>query len=61
MNLKMTPKTVVFGGILILAAIVFSVVYWPWAARIQVPSDIHRDRAPEENEGRAIYIANGGV
>lgn len=61
MNLKMTPKTVVFGGILILAVIVFSVVYWPWATRIQVPSDIHRDRAPEENEGRAIYIANGCV
>ena len=29
MRLKMTPGTIVFGGIIILAVIVFVVVYWP--------------------------------
>ena len=32
MHLKMTPKAVLFGGTLILATIVFMVVYWPYAA-----------------------------
>ncbi len=59
MNLKMTPITVVCGGILILAAVVFAVVYWPWATRIETPSEIFRKRVPEEVKGRNIYIANG--
>lgn len=59
MNLKMTPKAVVFGGILILAVIVFVVVYWPWATRVERPSEIYRPRSLEEEAGRKIYIANG--
>jgi cbb3-type cytochrome c oxidase subunit II len=59
MNPKMTPKAIVFGGILILAAIVFVVVYWPYATRVEVPSDIFRQRSQEEANGRATYIANG--
>lgn len=57
--MKMTPKVVLFGGILILAAVVFVVVYWPWATRVEIPSEIYRDRSSKEAEGRAVYIANG--
>ncbi len=59
MRLKMTPGTIVFGGIIILAAMVFVVVYWPYAVRVEAPSGIFRPRSPEEAEGRRIYIANG--
>lgn len=59
MRPKMTPVTIVFGGIVILAAIVLVVVYWPYAIRVETPSDIFRPRSQEEAEGRLIYIANG--
>ena len=59
MNLKMTPKVIVFGGIFILAAIVFVVVYWPWATKVESPSEIYRSRSSEETKGREIYISNG--
>ncbi len=59
MRLKMTPGTIVFGGIIILAAMVFVVVYWPYAVRVETPSGIFRPLSPEEAEGRRIYIANG--
>jgi len=61
MNLKMTPATVVLGGIVILAAIVFGVVFWPWATKVEQPSDIFRERSADENRGRQLYIANGCV
>ena len=61
MNLKMTPTAVVLGGIVILAVIVFGVVYWPWATKIEQPSAIFRHRSAEEEKGRLIYIANGCV
>lgn len=59
MNLKMTPKVIVFGGTFILAVIVFVVVYWPYATRVETPSDIFRQRSTLEAQGRQIYIANG--
>lgn len=59
MNLKMTPKVIVFGGTFILAVIVFVVVYWPYATRVETPSDIFRQRSTLEAQGRLIYIANG--
>ena len=59
MNLKMTPKAVVFGGTFILTAIVFVTVYWPWATKVDMPSDIYRQRTSDEANGRLIYIANG--
>ncbi len=59
MTLRMTPNAIVFGGIFILAAMVFVVVYWPYATRVETPSDIYRHRSQEEAEGREIYIANG--
>ena len=59
--MKMTPKAVVIGSLLILGVIVFVVVILPYATRIQAPSDIFRERTVPEAEGRRIYIANGCV
>jgi cbb3-type cytochrome c oxidase subunit II len=61
MNLKMTPKTTVFGALFIFTAVVFMAVYWPWVTKIEKPSEIFRQRTPEEAEGRQIYIANGCI
>ncbi len=61
MNLKMTPMVVILGGIFILAVIVFTVVYWPWATKAEQPSDIFRFRTSREDEGRQLYIANGCI
>ena len=61
MNLKMTPTVVILGGIFILAVIVFTVVYWPWATQVEQPSDIFRFRTTREDEGRKLYIANGCI
>lgn len=59
--MKMTPKAVILGSLLILAVIVFVVVFIPYADRDETPSEIFRARVPEESAGRAIYIANGCV
>jgi len=59
--MKMTQTVVVVGSLLILAAVAYIVVYLPWAVRVQEPSEIFRERTPEEAEGRLIYIANGCV
>jgi cbb3-type cytochrome c oxidase subunit II len=57
----MTPSAVIFGSVLMLATIIFVVVYIPWATRIQEPSEIFRSRTEAEAAGRKIYIANGCV
>jgi cbb3-type cytochrome c oxidase subunit II len=59
--MKMTPRAVVIGSVLMLATIVFVVVYIPYATRIQEPSEIFRSRNAEEAAGRKLYIANGCV
>jgi cbb3-type cytochrome c oxidase subunit II len=59
--MKMTPKVVVVGSLLILGVIVLVVVILPYATRIQAPSDIFRERTAREADGRQIYIANGCV
>lgn len=59
--MKMTPRAVVFGSLLILGAIVFMVVYVPYIHNDETPSDIYRDRSDIEAAGRAVYIANGCV
>ena len=59
--MKMTPKAVVIGSLMLLAAIVFMGVYMPWATRIQDPSEIFRQRNDLEARGRTLYIANGCV
>ena len=61
MSLRMTPNTVVAGSLAILAAVVFVVVFWPYASRDDRPSEIFRPRSSVEDQGRAIYIANGCV
>ncbi len=59
--MKMTLKALIIGSLLILAAIVFVVVFIPYAKRDDTPSEIFRLRAAEESTGRTIYIANGCV
>jgi cbb3-type cytochrome c oxidase subunit II len=59
--MNMTPRSVMIGSLLILAAIVFMVVWVPWATRSEAPSEIFRPRASGEQAGRALYIANGCV
>jgi cytochrome c oxidase cbb3-type subunit 2 len=59
--MRMTPSAVVIGSLLILAAIVFMVVYMPWATRVEAPSEIFRPRSELEAAGRKLYIANGCV
>ena len=59
--MKMTPLAIVLGSLLILAAVVLVVVFWPYTTRDDTPSEIFRSRSAEERAGRAIYIANGCV
>jgi len=60
--MNMTPKAVVIGSLLVLAAVVFIAVVLPYADTSKtVPSEIYRSRTPAEAEGRLIYIQNGCV
>jgi len=59
--MRMTFRTVVIGGILILAAVVFVAVIIPYMTRSEAPSEIFRSRSTQEAAGRKIYIANGCV
>lgn len=61
MSQEMTPRTVILGSMAILFAVVFVMVFWPYATQNSDPSEIFRARTNEENAGRAIYIANGCV
>jgi cytochrome c oxidase cbb3-type subunit 2 len=59
--MKMTPLNIIVGSLLILAAVVFVVVFMPYATRIEKPSEIFRARSESETAGRALYMANGCV
>ena len=59
--MKMTPRTILTGSLLILAAVVFVMVLVPYMGRDESPSEILRARTQEEESGREIYIANGCV
>jgi cytochrome c oxidase cbb3-type subunit 2 len=59
--MKMTPVTLIVGSLLILAAVVFVVVFMPYITADQAPSDIFRTRSGAEAMGRAVYMANGCV
>jgi len=61
MSQEMTPRAVILGSIAILLAVVFVMVFWPYATQNTHPSEIFRERTHEENAGRALYIANGCV
>ncbi len=57
--MKMTPVTLIVGSLLILAAVVFVVVFMPYITADESPSEIFRARSQTETLGRAIYMANG--
>jgi len=60
--MKMSPRAVVIGSLLVLAAVVFIAVVLPYVdTNKTTPSDIYRPREPKEAAGRLIYIANGCV
>jgi cytochrome c oxidase cbb3-type subunit II len=59
--MKMTPVTVIMGSLLILAGVVFVVVFMPYITASEAPSDIFRTRSATEAAGRSIYMANGCV
>ena len=59
--MKMTPVTLIVGSLLILAAVVFVVVFMPYMTANEDPSGIFRIRSETEASGRAIYMANGCV
>ena len=60
--MKMTPKEVVIGSLLVLAAVVFVMIILPYAdTNKTTPSEIFRRRSPAEAAGRTVYIANGCV
>ncbi|HYR02056.1 MAG TPA: cbb3-type cytochrome c oxidase subunit II [Syntrophobacteria bacterium] len=61
MTMRMTPKAVVIGSLVILAAVVFVMVYWPYATRVEQPSELFRNRSTNEAAGREFYLANGCV
>jgi cbb3-type cytochrome c oxidase subunit II len=55
----MTPTVILIGILALLAAITVTVVYWPYATREMIPSDIFRQRTAVEAAGRKIYLENG--
>jgi len=59
--MRMSPKAIIIGSLSILAAVVFVMVFWPYATRDMTPSEIFRSRTSNEHHGRVIYIANGCV
>jgi len=59
--MKMTPTTLIGGSLLVLAAVVFVVVYMPYTTADERPSELFRTRSGTEAMGRAVYMANGCV
>jgi len=59
--MRMSPKTVVYGSLVILAAVVVVMVLAPYLTRNEAPSEIFRSRTDAEAAGRKLYIANGCV
>ena len=57
--MKMSPFTILFGGLVIFASVLFIAVILPWRTISQKPSDIYRLRTEMEDAGRKIYVANG--
>jgi cytochrome c oxidase cbb3-type subunit II len=57
--MNVTPRLLLFGGVVILASILLVVVALPWLTISDRPSDIYRPRSALEERGRALYVANG--
>lgn len=59
--MKMTPKVLFLGSVLILFSVVLVIVAVPYWTVSREPSDIYRDRSELEAAGRKIYMSNGCV
>lgn len=57
--MKMTPRLVVGGSLVIFASVLFIAVILPWLTIPEKPSEIFRPRTALEEEGRQVYINNG--
>ncbi|OPY67402.1 MAG: Cytochrome c6 [Syntrophorhabdaceae bacterium PtaU1.Bin034] len=57
--MNVTPKLLFYGGIIILASVLFVTVMLPWWTISETPSDIFRPRSALEAKGREVYVANG--
>jgi cytochrome c oxidase cbb3-type subunit 2 len=57
--MKMTPRLLLLGSMIIFAAILLVVVILPWVTMSDRPSEIFRPRTAPEQKGREIFIANG--
>ena len=57
--MKITPKILIGGCLIIFAAVFFVAVFLPWVTQVERPSDIFRPRTPLEEEVRRIFIQNG--
>jgi cbb3-type cytochrome c oxidase subunit II len=58
-RMEMTPSATILGSTLVFMAVVVVVVFFPWYEDRLEPSDIYRNRTELEDQGRAIFIANG--
>jgi cbb3-type cytochrome c oxidase subunit II len=57
--MKMPPRLVVGGSLMIFASVLFIAVILPWLTIPEQPSKIFRPRTALEEEGRKIYVNNG--
>lgn len=57
--MKMTPKILIIGGLMVWAASVSLMVVFPVINIKNEPSEIWRPMTEEEKEGHDLYVANG--
>ena len=55
----MTVALIIAGGLMLFGAVLLIAVIVPWTTITDKPSALVRPRTAPEQEGRAIYIANG--
>jgi cytochrome c oxidase cbb3-type subunit 2 len=57
--MRVTPKLLIGGCLIIFASVFFISVFLPALTMSGRPSDIFRERTPAEVEGRKVFIQNG--
>lgn len=57
--MKMNPKILIIGGLLVWAASISIMVIFPVINIKDEPSEIWRPMTPEEEEGLRLYVSNG--
>ena len=57
--MKMSLDVLIIGSLLVFAAVVGISVVLPGLTIPDTPSAVYRDRTDLENQGRALYVANG--